>query len=606
MIRKLKDSRKLVGEYVSATLFWIRLMLDSCCLAGILYIFVQLFLQLTPLLTVWLWKFIVDELERITLGKMVGYRIWLLIGIYLAVSCVRSLLSSAASMLEGVVYRRSRFQMNRIIMEKLSAMDASWFADPANADILDAAISSEIYFAKCLPTQVQQVTGIVAFAATLFSFLAYYPLGGILFLLTFIPGAVNSYRYHKKMDQYSRDNVPQERRRGYLKSILTTSRYARDVRLYHLKPYILDQYNTVRDKVRSERAKMFRENTVISFLLSLLTYSGIIAVTVFSVIAVFYGKMSIGTLILYTGLAASAGSMFQELVSGISWMITADLKEFERYMAFMAYENQEQSGSLIPETSSPQIEFRDVYFKYPGSEEYALNGLSFRMERGQKVALLGVNGAGKSTVVKLLLRFYEPEKGEILLNGEDIRKYDVKELYRLFSVCLQNAVVYAMSLQENIAFSDIARMEDEDAVKQAAAQTGMDELAAELPGGYETQMTRDFYRSGYQCSGGQKQKLALSRTFFKNASFIILDEPSSALDPVAEDRLFSSFQDVCRDRGGILISHRLSGIMMVDEILLMDHGRVIESGTHRELMEKDGEYARMYRMQADKYKKEGA
>jgi ATP-binding cassette subfamily B protein len=215
--------------------------------------------------------------------------------------------------------------------------------------------------------------------------------------------------------------------------------------------------------------------------------------------------------------------------------------------------------------------------------------------------LIGINGAGKSTLIKLLLRFYEPQSGQILLDGKDIKKYSIEELHKLFGVCFQNTENYSLTMRENIAISDVSRIDDTDAVNAAAHAAGADKIYENFTDGLESDMTRKFNDKGYELSGGQWQKIGIARAFFRNSRFIILDEPSSALDPEAEDFIFSSFKSLCQNKGGILISHRLSSIIMVDEVVLLDNGTVIEQGTHAELIRNGGKYTELYNMQAEKY-----
>lgn len=217
------------------------------------------------------------------------------------------------------------------------------------------------------------------------------------------------------------------------------------------------------------------------------------------------------------------------------------------------------------------------------------------------MALIGVNGAGKTTIVRLLLRFYEPQSGQILLNGTDIREYTMASLWSVFGVCFQSVEHYAMKLRENVTISDIEREYDIEALNTSAHLSGLDRVIEDWKDGWDTLMTRKFSDDGKELSGGQWQKVGLSRAFFGNADIVILDEPSSALDAEAEDVIFSSFATLCRDKGGILISHRLSSVMMVDKILYINGGRLTEYGTHSELMKKNGEYAKLYRLQAEKY-----
>lgn len=271
------------------------------------------------------------------------------------------------------------------------------------------------------------------------------------------------------------------------------------------------------------------------------------------------------------------------------------------YISFQKYENIIKNDGTQSIPDRPDIEFRNVSFKYPGNETYTIKNLSFKICGGKKIALIGVNGAGKTTVVKLLLRFYEPESGNIIIGGKDICEYSFEELYHMFGICFQDVQRYSLSLRENIAISDISRLSNDFDIISAASASGADTIYNMLSERLDSQMTRRFDNNGAELSGGQWQKIALARAFFRNAQFIVLDEPSSALDPEAEDYVFSSFGRLCKDKGGILISHRLSSIMMVDEILLLDGGVLIESGTHDELMQKNGKYAEMYKLQAQKY-----
>ncbi len=600
---KIKAVTQALTDYFASNVFWLKIMLKSCVWTGIFYVSIQFVIQLSPLVTVWLWKLLIDEFESIYTTGQHDIYVWIVIFAYIVVKFINSLLLDASSVLEEKIYRKSRYTMNHTIIEKMAHLDAAFFSNPENADLTKAAKSSEIYFAKRIPEEVSIVIKIVAFITMLITFLAYYPLGGFLFLLTYIPGAINSYSYKKKMDQYSINKIPEERKRNYYKSILTGANYAKDLRLYNLSAFMRSKYDKLTLKIRTERAKLFKNNTIVSFLLSLLTYSGVSTVIVLSVLSVIRGNMTIGMMTLYVGLAKSTGESFQNIIVGLAFSLTQTSNEYKRYMKFINYKIKTRETTSINIVGSPSIEFKNVFFRYPGCDEYAIDDLSFKIDSEKKVALIGVNGAGKSTVVKLLLRFYDPEHGKILINGYDIREYSTKELHKVFSVCLQNVCIYSMTLRENIAISDTDRINDMESVLSAACESGIDKLAEILPNEYESKINLDFYSDGIELSGGQKQKIALSRAYFKQSGFIILDEPSSSLDPIAEDQVFSSFGKVCRNRGGILISHRLSNIMMVDEILLLESGRIVEKGTHDELMALNRKYAEMYNMQAEKYRK---
>ena len=248
------------------------------------------------------------------------------------------------------------------------------------------------------------------------------------------------------------------------------------------------------------------------------------------------------------------------------------------------------------------IEFKNVTFRYPNTDAIVLDNLSFRIDAAEKAAIVGINGAGKSTIVKLLLRLYEPDSGEILIDGKNIKTYPLDAYRQKFSACFQDVSHYALTYAENIALSDIERISDADAIIDAAKESGLGDIHTSFPEGLSNPMTRSFSDIGVELSGGQWQKVGIARAFFRNALFIVLDEPSSALDPKAESQIFNSFAKLCGNKSGILISHRLSSIMLVDKILFLENGRIKESGTHSELMRRNGTYAAMYNLQAEKYR----
>jgi ATP-binding cassette subfamily B protein len=247
------------------------------------------------------------------------------------------------------------------------------------------------------------------------------------------------------------------------------------------------------------------------------------------------------------------------------------------------------------------IEFRNVTYRYPGRAEPALENVSFTIEPGQTVALVGRNGAGKSTIVKLLGRLYDPDEGQILIDGRDVREYDPVELRREFGVMFQDYAAYQVSAGENIGVGNVDHADDLPAITTAAARAGADDVIAKLPEGYETTLGKQF-EGGHQLSGGEWQKLALARGFMRDAQVLILDEPTAALDAQAEHDLFARIKDLTRGKMALYISHRFSTVRMADRILFLEHGRLVEQGTHDELMLQGGRYANLFDLQAASYR----
>lgn len=581
--------------------FLVKLMFETDTKRGIVYWLIVGTNYSITLISVWLWKLILDELIVIYQTKTSDGSVWIYLGIYLSLQVLSSILSRIKSVLYEKIIRKSTCLLDKAIMEKMSKIDTEFFDDPKNHDSLNAAQTSESYIVENIPWAVDTIMRIITFIAGLIMFLSYDLIVGVIYIATYIPGAIVSYRHELKVDQWSIYNIPQTREKNYYKGLLTGSCVAKDLRLYNLTNHFKSKYNELWNKIRAERKKLFVKGAFRAFLASLLTYSGIVVIIILSVRSVMLGTMAIGTFALYVGLAQSSGENFGNLVEGLACQIEIDVPHVIQYMKFLQYENVIKDNGTKKISSCPEIEFRIVYFKYPGNEEYTLNNLNFRIKSGKKIALIGVNGAGKTTIIKLLFRFYKPESGQILINDNDICEYSLEELHRIFGVCFQGINQYSLTLKENIAISDIERVNDQNAVHDSAVASGADKIAESLSDSYETDMTRQFNDKGAELSGGQWQKVALSRAFFRKSEIIILDEPSSALDPEAEDYIFSSFKRSCQNKGGILISHRLSSIMMVDEIVLIDKGCVIENGSHEDLIKKNGKYAELYRMQAEKY-----
>ncbi len=581
--------------------FLIKLMFETDTIFAILYLVMVGVKYAIPLVNVWMWKLILDEFLLIYLRSTKSKIMWVYLAIYLFLQVITTLLSQIVSVIYKKMTRKATHLLDMNIMKKLAQIDIAFFDNPENSDKLTAAQTSETYITGNMCWAMDTIIRIITFLSGLIIFLSHNLLLGLIYMITYIPGVVLSYKHRRKVDQWSLDNIPETRKKNYYKSLLTGHSTAKELRLYNLADYFKTKYNELWNKIRYEREKLFVKGTVVSFLTSLLTYVGIVVIIILSVRSVLSGVMAIGTLALYIGLAETIGENFKQIIEDFVCQIEIDVPRVIGYLDFLQYENEIKDNGSEQIPINPDIEFRNVYFKYPGDEEYTLKNLSIKIDSGKKYALVGVNGAGKSTLIKLLLRFYKVESGEILIGGKNINSYSPEDINRLFAVCFQDIQMYALSIRENIAISDIDRRFDDPAVLNAAQASGAHEIIHATSRGLDSQMTRAFENEGIELSGGQWQKIALARVFFRNSQFVILDEPSSALDPEAEDYIFSSFKRLCKDRGGILISHRMSNVMMVDEIILLDQGTVLEIGTHEDLMKKNGEYAKMYRLQAEKY-----
>lgn len=306
----------------------------------------------------------------------------------------------------------------------------------------------------------------------------------------------------------------------------------------------------------------------------------------------------------------NAASALQRQIFDFSWVMAEFMENglyVENLKIFLEYETKikENEDGIIPKDKQHRLTLENVSFTYDGQKNPVLKNINIEIESGQKVAFVGHNGAGKSTLVKLLMRLYDVSDGKILLDGVDIKEYKLSEYRQRFGTVFQDFKIFATDIEENVLLHPVCSEDDKKIAKQAVVDSGLWDKIKSLEKGMNTQLTREFDDNGTIMSGGEFQKIAVARVFAKQSAIAILDEPSSALDPISEYEMFENMMKACKDKTVIFISHRLSSAVSADVIYMLENGEVIESGSHSELMKKDGKYAKMFNMQSEQYRKEG-
>ena len=587
-------------DFYKANLFVLSVLLKNSKVFSLLYIVVHLLTALIPSGTVYLSGRILDLLVNIYNGEDASV-IWFYIALLFVLTIIGSLSGQLVSILSDFIRIRNDKYLNSIILDKLSKLNIAYFEDKDRINDMSIAMYSQFSISRSFIVSVDIFKNIVKFISLVCVIAIYSPLWSVLYLLTTIPGLFVTASQSRKMDKFSISSIPDSRKKDYYYSILTARTYAKELRIYNLFDVFKTKYNEKWKKILSERAIIFRQGFRWELLTVIISIIGYIVLYAALIYKTFSNEFSVGELTTITSATLSVALSFSAIINTINSYVSIFIPRINITREFLGW-REEGSGSLP--TSDVlmgfDIEFKNVTFKYPNSDNVVLSNVSFKINRGEKIAIVGVNGAGKTTIIKLLLRFYEPNEGQILLNGIDIKEYSLSEYRKLFSVCFQNLTTYSMTLRENVALSDIDRVSEENEIWNSIFSSGLEfKKSSEIT--LDTPLTRAFEDSGFEPSGGQRQKIVIARAFFRNAPFVILDEPSSALDPIAEDRIFGSFSKLCGEKSGILISHRLSNIIMVDKIIYLESGSLLECGTHKDLMALKGRYAEMYHLQADKY-----
>lgn len=514
------------------------------------------------------------------------------------------ILSSTNRYLKKRIDANSSKHFNDIIANKLNSLPLSFIDSSEGRDLSDYADRCEVFVCDEIPFGIFTIIKeIYAFVISIVVLLQLNVWFVILYLLLTIPGIILNYVFDIKAEKFRQEYSADRRKMLYYRWMLVDATPAKDIRMYNLTDDIKQRYNDEYSKYYTQKKQLDKKLLVFSFLTELLRRSGEITMFVYIVYHALIGSISIGDIAMYTGYVITSTNSFYHAVSQfIGYVFYACRFIMPEYFKFLSIACPDDVSSDIRLSSFETLEFKNVYFKYPLSTEYILKGVSFQINQGDKISLIGINGSGKTTIVKLMLRLYEVDAGEILINGINITRYDIKDIRRIFSVLFQNFVKYPLSLRDNIALSDYQRVYNDEEITQSLKQSGIyDELSDNLNNHLDTKMTRRFSDDGIELSGGQWQKIALSRAYFKNSEILIFDEPSASLDAEAEDKIFNNFAKISNGKTGIMISHRVSSAKMATQIIVLDEGKIIENGTHEELIENNGVYAKLFNLQKNKY-----
>jgi ATP-binding cassette subfamily B protein len=494
-------------------------------------------------------------------------------------------------------------RVNVMILEKALTLALEQFEDSEFYDKLTRARRE----ASSRPLSlVMRTFGLAQNGVSLASFglllTRFSPWAVVILVLAGLPAFIAETRFSGDAFRLFRWRSPETRMQLYLETALAREDHAKEVKLFDLGPLLLGRYRNIYDRLyRADRDLTIRRDTW-GFTLSLVSTAALYGAYAWIAIAAIVARISIGQMTMYLMLFRQGQAAVSSILAGIGGMYEDNL-----YLSTL-YEYLEQPG--VPATGTavrgphPEdgVRFENVEFRYPDAERPALTGISLHIRPGHSLALVGENGSGKTTLIKLLTRLYTPTSGRVLLDGLDLREWDEATLRRRVGVIFQDFVRYQLLVGENVGAGDVRQFEVRERWREAADKGMATPFIRELPKGFETQLGK-WFKDGRELSGGQWQRIALARAFMRSeADILVLDEPTAAMDAAAEAQIFEHFQSLTRDRIVILISHRFSTVRMADQVAVLDQGRIVELGSHDELVKADGVYARLFALQAKGYR----
>ena len=559
---------------------------------------------LLPIALAYIPKLIIDILDsHIRTHAPIPRQLWWLVlaefGLAVLSSIVARMMDYADSLLANKYTRHVSIQ----VMKHAAELDVIAYEDPVFYDRLERArvqATDRLVMIQSIGRlELQLITAVGWSVAVMF----YSPWLMLLLIAAVLPAFLGE--THFAFLGYAKNfrQTPIKRQLDYLRQAGATKEAAKELKLFNLADFFTQRFAKLSEIIYQQDVALARKRLVLGSVLSLVSTAGYYGAYVYVIWRTVFGRLSIGTFYFLTNAILQASSTIQQVFSTLSGIADQALflTDLLAFFEMRPTISSKPNALPAPRPIRQGFEFRNVSFQYPGNERRVIDHLNFHLRPGERVALIGENGQGKTTIVKLITRLYDPTEGQILLDGVDLREYDLEDLYREIGVIFQDFMRYEMTARENIAVGKIEEVMDLPVLKAAAQKSLADEVIARLPAGFEQMLGRRF-EGGVDLSGGEWQKLALARAYLRNSQLFILDEPTAALDARSEYQVFQRFAELTAGKMALFISHRFSTVRMADRIVVLESGRIVEEGTHDKLTHMGGRYAEMFELQAASYR----
>lgn len=548
-------------------------------------------------------RFIIDGVNNIRLHRPLPEHFWWLVAMELALAVLTGILSRTVDYFDSLLADRYTHHVSVEVMRKAASLDVTAYEDPIFYDRLERArvqATDRLAMIQQMGRLIQQTVTAIAFSAVL---VRYSPFLLLLLIAGIIPAFLGESHFAFLTYAKNFHQTPWRRQMDYLRQVGGSKEAAKELKLFNLSNFLTGRFTELSEKIYEENVALNRRRLFWGGLLAILGQLGYYGAYAFSIYCTIQGRYSVGDLTLITTAIMQSMANIQQAFSTASGVADQALflTDLIAFFEMKPRVDPKAGGIPAPHPVTHGFEFRNVSFVYPGTSRRILSDFNFTLCPGERVALIGENGQGKTTIVKLITRLYDPTEGQILLDGIDLREYDLASLHSEIGVIFQDFMRYEMTSRENIAVGRIEVQHSQEEIEYAADKSMAAGVVATLPGGYDQMLGRRF-EGGVDLSGGEWQKLALARAYLRDAQLLILDEPTAALDARSEFEVFKRFADLTFGKMALLISHRFSTVRMADRIVVLEAGRLVEEGSHTELVALGARYAAMFEMQAASYR----
>jgi ATP-binding cassette subfamily B protein len=548
-------------------------------------------------------RFIIDGVNRIVQHQPLPQHFWWLVIAEMALAVLTGALSRAVDYFDNLLADRYTHHVSVEVMRQAAALDVTAYEDPVFYDRLERArvqATDRLAMIQQMGRLIQQSVTALAFSAVL---IRYSPILLLLLIAGIIPAFLGE--SHFAFLTYAKNfrQTPFRRQMDYLRQLGGSKEAAKELKLFNLSEYLTDRFTVLSKQIYEENVSLNRRRLFWGGVLSVLGQLGYYGAYAYCILRTIQGHFTIGDLTLITTAILQAMGNLQQAFSTASGVADQALFLTDLIAFFEMKPRVASRPNAIPAPRPVTLgfEFRNVSFTYPGTDRTILSNFNFTLSPGERIALIGENGQGKTTIVKLITRLYDPTEGEILLDGVDLREYDLPSLHAEIGVIFQDFMRYEMTARENIAVGRIETSHTQDDIEIAAHRSLASDVVSRLHSGYDQMLGRRF-EGGVDLSGGEWQKLALARAYLRDAQLLILDEPTASLDARSEAEVFERFAELTLGKMALLISHRFSTVKMADRIVVLEGGRIVEQGTHTQLIALAGRYAEMFELQAASYR----